>query len=234
MQRRDGSAWRPSAVVVGGLAVAGVAVVGLLAMGSDDGAVPDGRLEDARAIAAELDAWWRDAAPGIGVAYRSVAPDRVTDGTDGATCDGVDLDPDDEDLDGNAFVDEGCDEGLLVGIDVRTLSLPLELESTLAHEWGHVVQAMGPGIDVEEAGGLSIDVELQADCLAGAWAGDVMDDEQVETMVLRQRESGDEPGVPIDDVDAHGTGDERVAAFLHGVTGGPAACVGDALDVVLP
>ncbi len=193
-------------------------------------------LFEARAFAAELDAWWDVvASTELGFDYVPVPIDRVTDGTDGATCDGVAPDPQGADLDLNAFVDSACREGIMVALDLDYLvGPPLQLEMVLAHEWGHVVQGQAPHLDAWDFDGLSIDTELQADCFAGAWAGANLDEGQLLQAAERTAESGDEEGVPVDDEDAHGLPEERRAAFDLGARGGAPACVGDSLFTVLP
>ncbi len=199
-------------------------------------AAPGGTLADARALGAELNEWWDEVADDtLGFDFVPVPMDRITDGTDGATCDGISPDPDGEDLDLNAFVDSACREGVLVAVDPAYLvGPPLHMEMVLAHEWGHVLQGQAPHLDAWEFDGLSIDTELQADCFAGAWAGGTLGPVGVEQAALRTAESGDEEGVAVDDPDAHGRPEQRRAAFHLGALGGPAACVGDSLLSVLP
>lgn len=98
-----------------------------------------------------------------------------------------------------------------------------------AHEFGHAVQARLGLADQEPLG-----AELQADCFAGAWAawlvggrsaiearaGDVA---AVLTTLLDLR---DPLGANAGTIDAHGTGFDRVVAFLDGYRDGRARCFG--------
>jgi predicted metalloprotease len=97
----------------------------------------------------------------------------------------------------------------------------------VAHEWAHHVQRL---LDLLN-GRSSIDIELQADCLAGvwgysAWARNVVSQADIRTTLDLATLIGDDPGVPADAANAHGTGQQRVAAFLAGYkTGRPQQCV---------
>jgi uncharacterized protein len=94
----------------------------------------------------------------------------------------------------------------------------------LAHEFGHHVQLLdgvvpGPGPRFE----------LQADCLAGSYARDaetrgLLDPGDVTEAVAISAISGDAPWLPRDEYGAHGTGDERVAAFMRGYLDGFIGC----------
>jgi predicted metalloprotease len=103
----------------------------------------------------------------------------------------------------------------------------------IAHEIGHHVQnQLGLLRDQQHH---SVEIELQADCLAGAWgkdadrrgeleAGDV--DEALNAAVqigddtLQKREQG----YVRPETFTHGTSQQRHDAFQRGFTGGPAAC----------
>ena len=100
----------------------------------------------------------------------------------------------------------------------------------VAHEWGHAVQHR---LGLLANGAYSIQIELQADCLAGAWtrhaevvqkiieAGDV--DEAIRTLF----EVRDPVGTPWFDPTAHGTGQQRIRSFNTGydAANGARACV---------
>ena len=99
------------------------------------------------------------------------------------------------------------------------------LALVLAHEWGHLVQNR---IDFE---GRSIVRELQADCFAGAWAGQMGSqgglapspgdiDEAVAGYLLFR----DPPQASPDDPGAHGSTFDRVGAFLEGFELGVEVC----------
>ena len=96
----------------------------------------------------------------------------------------------------------------------------------LAHEWGHVVQGRTL---IEEP---TVVTELQADCFAGAWVHHVQHEPSrfdVDTHDLDLALAGvlslrDAPGSSADDVNAHGSGFDRVSAFQEGYEGGADAC----------
>lgn len=100
----------------------------------------------------------------------------------------------------------------------------------VAHEWGHAVQQR---LGLISNAVYPIEVELQADCLAGAWTrhaeavhkilepGDV--DEAIRTLF----EVRDPVGTPAFDPSAHGTGQQRIQSFNNGyyAQAGARACV---------
>lgn len=89
----------------------------------------------------------------------------------------------------------------------------------MAHEYGHAVQVRAGAQD------RPVDMELQADCFAGAWTAHVtagravhfaesdVDLDQAVAGILGFR---DEPGISADDPGAHGSGFDRVGAFQDG------------------
>ena len=103
----------------------------------------------------------------------------------------------------------------------------------VAHEWGHHIQDQ-LGIDLggvpDQAGDpTSLELEQQADCLAGVYTrsadavgwlapGDVEEALRITDL------AGDPVGTPYDDPYAHGTGAQRVSAFLEGYEAGLDAC----------
>ncbi len=103
----------------------------------------------------------------------------------------------------------------------------------IAHEWGHHIQTL-LGVDVtldpEVREGLyPIELELQADCLAGIYAQDalalgVIDDEDITSAVSITGLSGDAPGTAWNDVDAHGNAAQRVQSCLVGFEDGFEGC----------
>jgi predicted metalloprotease len=99
----------------------------------------------------------------------------------------------------------------------------------IAHEFGHAIQARADAVD------RTVDLELQADCFAGAWTGRVTAGESSsfspEDVDLNQTVAGmtairDIPGTNPDDPMAHGSGFDRVSAFQDGYENGAEACVG--------
>jgi predicted metalloprotease len=93
-----------------------------------------------------------------------------------------------------------------------------------AHEWGHHVQWL-MGI-VPEPGNA---FELQADCLAGAYASDagqqgLLDPGDITEAVASSAQAGDPIGLPQDAPGAHGINDDRVIAFMRGYLDGATGC----------
>lgn len=92
----------------------------------------------------------------------------------------------------------------------------------LAHEWGHHIQAQlqRAGVLTRFGNGGAQSVELQADCLAGVYTQDadtrgVLDVGDLTEAVIIAALSGDS---------GHGTGDERLSAFMLGYLTGLYGC----------
>lgn len=103
----------------------------------------------------------------------------------------------------------------------------------LAHEWGHAMQVRA---DVELP---AVTVELQADCLAGAWVRHVVDDgdsgfavttEQLDDSLNGILALRDAPGSLATDANAHGSGFDRVGAFQDGYEGSAETCAAYTAD----
>jgi hypothetical protein len=130
----------------------------------------------------------------------------------------------------NAFY---CPPSHGIYYDITFFEILLETEGdfapvfVVAHEWGHLVQALLGRLNGQF---LSIHIELQADCLAGAYTfyaeeqgileeGDF--EEAVQTLLI--------VGDPLDsdffDPSAHGTDGQRLDAFQRGVEQGVASCL---------
>ena len=97
----------------------------------------------------------------------------------------------------------------------------------IAHEFGHAIQARAGAVD------RTVDLELQADCFAGAWTawvtdGDAAsftpDDVDLDKAVAGIIAVRDAPGTSADDPVAHGSGFDRVAAFQDGNQRGAESC----------
>ena len=93
-----------------------------------------------------------------------------------------------------------------------------------AHEWGHHIQSL-LGIEPEPGNAF----ELQADCLAGAYASDagqqgLLDPGDITEAVRSSAEAGDPVGLPQDAPGAHGTNDDRIIAFMRGYLDGATGC----------
>lgn len=103
---------------------------------------------------------------------------------------------------------------------------------TIGHEWGHHVQRLLGRLDIfddeslseDEFSRRSIEVELQADCMMGAFArAYARASEWVERADLKDaiedtHDSGLDEDTPVSER-THGTPDQRVAAFLRGYHG---------------
>ena len=174
-----------------------------------------GSLEDywSRVLPAELGATYTD--PARYVYYR---PEEDK----GPSCGGEPAPPK------NAFY---CPPGDFIAWDETGLLIPYYVQAgdfaaafVLAHEFGHAMQARLP--QKEERGVLN---ELQADCFAGAWAGDMqrqglLDAGDLDEATLAVFSARDLPGTEFTDPAAHGTGFERTRAFSDGYEGGPKTC----------
>ena len=97
----------------------------------------------------------------------------------------------------------------------------------IAHEFGHAVQARFG------TGDRTVDLELQADCFAGAWTQHVSDGDaegfdpdmvDLDKTVAGMIAIRDVPGTAPDDPAAHGSGFDRVAAFQDGYENGADKC----------
>lgn len=114
---------------------------------------------------------------------------------------------------------------------------PLTVGIVMAHEYAHAIQARG-GVD-----GPTVDLELQADCFAGAWVADAedriplfaTDGGALDDAIGGFLELRDTVGVSGRDPAAHGSGFDRVSAFQEGYESGNDVCAGyeeDPPDVV--
>ena len=97
----------------------------------------------------------------------------------------------------------------------------------IAHEYAHAVQARA------DFDGPTIFVELQADCLAGAWAASVaagnargvpFDPTDLDNAIGGFLTFADPLGTPAGDPSAHGTAFDRLNAFAEGFEFGVEAC----------
>lgn len=103
----------------------------------------------------------------------------------------------------------------------------------VSHEWGHHIQFLlriDASLDPELDGGLyDIELELQADCLAGVYAQEAiargwLTESDLNDAFQVMLFSGDTPGTEYDDPLAHGTGDQRRQAFASGLDDGLFGC----------
>jgi predicted metalloprotease len=88
----------------------------------------------------------------------------------------------------------------------------------LGHEYAHAIQAR-LGIQKQ----FTIEQELQADCMAGAYIGDAerggtlkLDDGDLEELAAGLEAVGDDPGQPWFAEGAHGSAKQRTSAFSNG------------------
>ena len=96
----------------------------------------------------------------------------------------------------------------------------------LAHEWGHLVQW---DLGILGGGSLSVQVELQADCLAGNYALDLDERDYIDERNLLEAgvtliSVGDPENYPWWAPGAHGTSEQRVEAYTQGYQTDFAGC----------
>jgi len=97
----------------------------------------------------------------------------------------------------------------------------------IAHEWGHLVQGLLGILDDNEL--LTIQTELQADCLAGVWAADadsrgLLEKGDFDEGVTTLFRVGDPRGTDFFDPAAHGTPGQRIDSFNDGFEVGLDGC----------
>jgi predicted metalloprotease len=126
------------------------------------------------------------------------------------------------------------DEPLLMHLEQTG---PFAAAFVIAHEWAHHVQAT-VGFQRIDSGEMphgwnqvfSIELELMADCMAGAWTldvdtrGQLAENDVQDTIDFTVKELGDPSYVGEYDPHAHGTADERVQSFLTGYDDGFLGC----------
>jgi predicted metalloprotease len=209
---------------------------GLLTAGPDEGGptapvTTDDPKEVAAAAVEEVTAFWRDRYPEVyGEEFQEVAgfypygPD-----TDPPPCGSPP--PRYEEIAQNAFYCPGDD---IIAWDEYALMPALNEEFgsftvaiVIAHEYGHAIQARFG------TGDRTVDLELQADCFAGAWTASVADGESerfppddidLDKTVAGMIAIRDAPGTNPDDPFAHGSGFDRVSAFQDGFQNGAEKC----------
>lgn len=149
-----------------------------------------------------------------------------------------------------------ADEGVYLDVgffDVLTTQLGADEGSlsqmyVIAHEWGHHIQNLVgtmKQIDRSATGPTSdaVRLELQADCYAGAWAGDATStldasgqpflqpftEEELSNALSAAAAVGDDriqaqQGRVRPETWTHGSSEQRMRWFVAGAQGGPAAC----------
>ena len=104
----------------------------------------------------------------------------------------------------------------------------------VAHEWAHHVQTELGLVRTQSPDRwnevYSIELELMADCMSGAWAQDLgargrlEDDDIDETIQFALQYLGDPEYIEVNDPQAHGTADQRKEAILLGFQNGISPC----------
>lgn len=187
---------------------------------------------------ADIQRFWADQLPdAYGVRYESLPSDRLfpfTESNPPPACDGSGgggTTPYRE-VRGNAFY---CPVGDFVAWDEEILFPKLRREFgdfavalVLAHEWGHVIQAR-----TDTRFGATVYQELQADCFAGAWTGNVASGERtslhlgsgdLDTALGGYLVFRDPVGTDGGQEGAHGNAFDRVSAFQDGYRDGVSTC----------
>jgi len=90
--------------------------------------------------------------------------------------------------------------------------------TVVAHEWGHHIQHL---LKIDRSGVYDIQTELQADCMAGMFAGyaerrGFLESGDIEEALAITNEAGDPRGYPRSYPNAHGAKEERINWFLRG------------------
>ncbi|MBI2767401.1 MAG: neutral zinc metallopeptidase [Chloroflexi bacterium] len=99
----------------------------------------------------------------------------------------------------------------------------------IAHEWGHLAQSALGVLGRDDTA--NVQLELQADCFAGAYARDAEARGRLQAGDLEEAgrtlfAAGDARGTAWNDAGAHGTSQQRLDAFARGRDGGVAGCLG--------
>ncbi|HLT69252.1 MAG TPA: neutral zinc metallopeptidase, partial [Acidimicrobiales bacterium] len=179
----------------------------------------------------DVEAWWDDVFPEVyGGSFEPVAG-YYPYGPDTASPPCGTPPPPYEVIADNAFY---CPETDIIAWDEHRLLPYLDEEFgsytvaiVIAHEYGHAIQARANAVD------RTVDLELQADCFAGAFTGHVVDggasgfdedDVNLDLTVAGLISIRDLPGTDPDEPYAHGSGFDRVGAFQDGFENGPAKC----------
>ncbi len=186
--------------------------------------------------------FWEDNSGDVGVEYERIPDERIAgvpSERPAPTCDGFTIQPSDVEM--NAFA-APCPEGLTVAWDPNLIDGILTENFggagpavVFAHEWGHVLQFQAGILDITGQGigdPPSVLVENQADCLAGAWVQEQVEEEfgpfadpisldhSIGAMLFVRDAPGSDPEGEL----AHGSGFDRVRAFQDGVNQGIEYC----------
>jgi predicted metalloprotease len=130
--------------------------------------------------------------------------------------------------DGTLYLEDALLSGLVdQGLDFAAAFV-------VAHEWAHHVQ-LELGFERTTRPDSwnqvhSIELELMADCFSGAWARDAFSRGRIEisdveeAMKFTVERLGDPQYIDEYDQQAHGTGEQRVTAFMNGFEEGFSGC----------
>ncbi len=103
----------------------------------------------------------------------------------------------------------------------------------IAHEWGHHIQDL---LKIDQSaqpeldnGFYTIEIELQADCMAGMFMQDqfasgAIDQAALDDAIAITSAAGDSPDTKWDDSSAHGSGKQREASWQNGFDNGFGGC----------
>ncbi|HEY7034945.1 MAG TPA: neutral zinc metallopeptidase [Thermomicrobiales bacterium] len=179
----------------------------------------------------DLDAFWRDVISYTEFTYQSPKIVVVNAGQAPMTGCGP--------AEAGNFAGFFCPPDLTIYLDIPFMSglQPFAAAFVIAHEWAHHIQT-GVGLVRVDPGQTpskwnevySIELEIMADCMAGAWAQDahtrgLLQDTDINQAVdLALQMLGDPNGVGELDPQAHGSGEERAQAIMNGYQNGFLAC----------
>jgi len=179
------------------------------------------RVDEQTAVTAVDTFWSRHFPEELGLPYRSPQVYGSYRGTDGPECAG------EPSVAFNAFY---CRPGDFLAWDQDLMASGYSqigdawIYLIIAHEWGHAIQArLG-------ADRVSVDAELQADCLAGAALQGAAEDgliqfEPGDNEELAQTLAAVADDYPWTQESDHGNAEQRTSAFNTGASGGVPACV---------
>lgn len=118
-----------------------------------------------------------------------------------------------------------CPSGAKIWIDLsflRAIDGDLARAYVIAHELGHHVQSQRGELE----GRPSVEIELEADCLAGRWMKDEFDqghlkDGDIAGAMVEAASVGDDRICPTCSIEqwSHGSGEQRMAALARGIGG---------------
>jgi predicted metalloprotease len=178
----------------------------------------------------DLDAFWRDVISYTSFTYQSPKVVVVDQGQSQMTACGAAA---------GSFAGFYCPPDATIYLDAPFLAdlPPFAAAFVIAHEWGHHIQSgvgivrVDPGQQPTQWNQLySIELEIMADCMTGAWAQDantrgLLQEGDIDQAVdLALQMLGDPNGVGELDPQAHGSGEARAQAIQNGYQQGFLAC----------